>query len=353
MTMAPAPPAAAAPGTSTVAAVTSTAAAATAAAAAATTKATAAATTSTTTTTTNTKKSSGTKSSAKTVTKATGAGTKAKKPVRKKKTTPKSSSLTSGSTQLYAASRAAQLDLASQRNAAAARRSDPLWYQLEDYVLPAVADETVMAEGSAAKILPEQVQIVEAALDKNGLSRSDVTPQAFACLLEQARRYAIDILTDSQDYAFVANRTEIAKADLALANEFRPDHPTSITTQLPKLNLLAQTINRVPLPPIPTQCYSGVLLPSKRYQLTARTFDVVTSAQTAQRMVQAVPTLPPKAKTSSNSSNHSSKKGTANSSSKKSTKKSPSYGAARGRQISINFKGDGNKDKKDATVKKE
>lgn len=302
------------------------------------------------TTTTTTKKSTGTKSSTKTVAKATGAGTKAKKPVRKKKTTSKSS--TSGnSTQLYAASRAAQLDLASQRNAAAARKSDPLWYQLEKYVLPAVADESAMTEGGAAKILPEQAQIVEAALGKNGLTRADVTPQAFACLLEQARRYAIDILTDSQDYAFVANRTEITKADLAVANEFRPDHPTSITTQLPKLNLLAQTINRVPLPPIPTQCYSGVLLPSKRYQLTARTFDVVTSAQTAQKMVQAVPALPPKSKTTSSSS--SSKKGSSSSSSKKTAKKAPSYGASRGRQIAINFKGDGNKVDATSAVKKE
>lgn len=297
--------------------------------------------------TTTIKKSTGTKSSAKTVTKATGAGTKAKKTVRKKKTVKAASA--PGSSQLYAASRAAQLDLASQRNAAAARRADPLWYQLEDYVLPSVADESSMAEG-AAKILPEQAQVVEAALDKNGLTRADVTPQAFACLLEQARRYAIDILSDSQDYAFVANRTEISKADLALANEFRPDHPTSITTQLPKLNLLAQTINRVPLPPIPTHCYSGVVLPSKRYQLTARTFDVVTSAQTAKRMIQAVPALPAKSRSSGSSS---SKKGSSSSSSKKSTKKAPSYGASRGRQIAIHLKGDATKEKKDVVMKKD
>mmetsp|Transcript_6132 Transcript_6132/g.14880 ORF Transcript_6132/g.14880 Transcript_6132/m.14880 type:complete len:327 (+) Transcript_6132:204-1184(+) len=302
-------------------------------------------------TTSTLKKSTGTKSSAKTVTKATGAGTKAKKPGKRKKVTNKATASQGSNQTLAARSRAAQLDLASQRNAAAARRSDPLWYQLEDYVLPSVADETPMAEGSAAKILPEQAQIVEAALDKNGLTRADVTPQAFACLLEQARRYAIDILSDSQDYAFVANRTEITKADLSLANEFRPDHPTSITTQLPKLNLLAQTINRVPLPPIPTHCYSGVLLPSKRFQLTARTFDVVTSAQTAQRMVQAVPALPPKSKSSSSGSG--SKKGTSSSSSKKSTKKAPSYGASRGRQIAIHLKGNTTKEQKDVTMKKE
>mmetsp|Transcript_853 Transcript_853/g.1810 ORF Transcript_853/g.1810 Transcript_853/m.1810 type:complete len:348 (+) Transcript_853:79-1122(+) len=344
MTMAPAPSPAAAPD----AAATATSPPGSDAAAVSSANAVASSTSSITTT----KRSTGTKSSAKTVVKASGAGTKAKKPIRKKKATSKSTFSSGTSSQLHAKSRA-QLDLATKRNAAAARKSDPLWYQLEDYVLPAVADETPMAEGGSAKILPEQVQIVEAALEKNGLTRSDLTPQAFACLLEQARRYAIDILTDSQDYAFVANRTEITKADLNLANEFRPDHPTSITAQLPKLNLLAQTINRVPLPPIPTQCYSGVLLPSKKFQLTARTFDVVTSAQTAQKMVQAVPAFQPtKSKSSSNSSS-TSKKGTSSSSSKKSTKKAPSYGASRGRQIAINLKGDGNsnkdKDKMDTT----
>jgi len=305
------------------------------------------------TTTSTAKKSAGTKSSAKTVTKATGPGTKAKKPTRKKKTTSKSSSSSSGNSQVYAQARAAQLDLTSQRNTAAIRLSDPLWYKLEDYVLPAVADESVMSGEVSAKILPEQVKIVEAALDKNGLTRSDVTPQAFACLLEQARRYAIDILSDSQDYAFVANRVEITKADLALASEFRPDLHISITTQLPKLNLLAQSINRVPLPPIPTQCYSGVLLPSKRYQLTARTFDVVTSAQTAQRMVQAVPTVSSQTKVNSSSNNQNSyRRGSSNPTSKKNTSKKirPSYGAARGRQIAINLKGEG---KKETEMKKE
>jgi len=139
----------------------------------------------------------------------------------------------------------------------------------------------------------------------------------------------------------------------ALASEFRPDLHISITTQLPKLNLLAQSINRVPLPPIPTQCYSGVLLPSKRYQLTARTFDVVTSAQTAQRMVQAVPTVSSQTKVNSSSNNQNSyRRGSSNPTSKKNTSKKirPSYGAARGRQIAINLKGEG---KKETEMKKE
>ena len=258
------------------------------------------------------------KSSAKTktVTKA-GGGTKAKKPARKKPTK-KGTAATNQAT--LKAARSAQMDLASQRNKAAARRSDPLWFRDED-VLPFTAEESPMAENG--KILPEQVQIVENALSHNNLSRSDVTPQAFYCLMEQARRFAFEIITDSQDYAFVANRNEISKADLELANSFRPDHPIALSAQLPKLHLLAQQINRVPLPPIPTQCYSGVLLPPKAHQLTARTFDVVSGAQVANKMVQQTPSLPSR---------------------RSSSKPKPSYGASRGRQISITLQ------KKEATA---
>jgi hypothetical protein len=249
----------------------------------------------------------------KTVTKATGGGTKAKKPARRKKPTTKSTSA-SNNQATWSAARAAQMELAGQRSSAAARLSDPLWYRVED-VLHTSTEETAMAE--SPKILPEQVQIVEAALKHNHLTRADVTPQAFCVLLEQARRFALELLADAQDYAVCAGRTtEILKADLQLASDMRPDHPISVTTQLPKLNLLAQQVNRLPLPPIPTQCYSGVLLPPKHHQLTARTFDVVSGAQVAQKMVQPTP------------SPYKNKK----------TAAKPSYGAARGRQISIQLK---------------
>lgn len=146
--------------------------------------------------------------------KPTKAGATKTKTVRKPKKNVTTSKGASASQQAYAAARAAQMDLAALRNEAAARKLDPLWYKPED-ILPSVADDTLMSE--SAKILPEQVQIVEAALENNNLTRADVTPQAFACLLEQARRYAMEILTDSQDYAFVAGRSEIAQADLRVS----------------------------------------------------------------------------------------------------------------------------------------
>lgn len=262
------------------------------------------------------------KDTSKTATKASGAGTKTKKTVRRKKPTSTSKSSGASSNQAtYSAARTAQVGLAGQRNAAAARLSDPLWYRIED-VLPATAEETTMPM-QGTKVLPEQVQIVERALSNNNMARPDVTPQAFCVLLEQARRYALELIADAQDYAVCASRNEIAKADLELASQMRPDHPTAVTTQLPKLNLLAQQINRVPLPPIPTQCYSGVLLPPKRHQLTARTYDVVSGAQVAERMLQPKPSIATKRPMSTTGGKAAPR---------------PSYGAARGRQISINLK---------------
>lgn len=265
--------------------------------------------------------SEGTKSTTKTATKASGAGTKAKPPARRKKpSTPSKAASASANQATYSAARTAQMELAGQRSAAAARLSDPLWYRVED-ILPATTDETAMAM-PATKVLPEQVQIVETALSNNNMTRSDVTPQAFCVLLEQARRYALEIIADAQDYAVFASRTEISQPDLELASQMRPDFPIAVSTQLPKLNLLSQQINRVPLPPIPTQCFSGVLLPPKHHQLTARTFDVVSCAQVAQKMVQPKPSIANKKSSTSST---------------KTTPK-PSYGAARGRQIPIQLK---------------
>lgn len=254
----------------------------------------------------------------KKATKAGATTAKPRKPTqRRKKTTTKASSATS-SAAILADARAAQIDLAQQRSQAAARQSDPLWYRLED-ILPSIADPSAMVAKSM--VLPEQVSVVETALRHNGLSHADVTPQAMACLLEQARRYALELLTDAGDYAYMAHRPEPTRPDLLLAAEMRADHPVAISTQLPKLNLVAQQINRAPLPPIPSQCYSGILLPASEYQLTARTFDVVSAATVSRKMVQVAPLSP----------------------AQKKRKNVPGYGAARGRQIPIKLKDNGPK----------
>jgi histone H3/H4 len=236
-----------------------------------------------------------------------------KKKVRRKKPpgTPSTKTSTQASVSIYSSSRSAQQELASQVALAAARKSDPLWYRTEE-AMAAVSGDSVMAPG----ILADQVEIVEAALNHNHLTRADVTPQAYACLLEQARRHALELLADAQDYAYSANRQEVTRADILLAAELRPDQPSFAThTQHHKMVVVSHQVNRKPLPPIPTHCYSGIVLPPKEHQLTARTFDVVTGAQVQQRMVSRLPKLATPTTAAGG----------------------PSYGASRGRQIPISL----------------
>lgn len=248
---------------------------------------------------------------------ADGAATaKPKKKVRRKKpsiasASSRSNASASNAQSVWSAASAAQRELAQQSAQAVARRWDPLWYRADE-PLQSIADDSFMVAGGSG-VLPEQIDLVEAALASNHLTRSDITPQAFACLLEQARRYALELLADAQDYAYSANRHDVTRADLMLAREMRPDQPMASVTQQPRLMQLAAQVNQVPLPPIPTHCYNGVVLPPKEHQLTARTFDVISGAQVAQRMVSA----PPAAFSS------------------KSTSPKPKYGALRGRQIPI------------------
>jgi histone H3/H4 len=246
-----------------------------------------------------------------------GATAKPKKKVRRKKPSTGASASSRGSASasnaqsIWSAASAAQKELTQQSAQAAARLWDPLWYRADE-PLQRIARDSFMVSGGSG-VLPEQIDLVEAALAENHLTRTDVTPQAFACLLEQARRYALELLADAQDYAYSANRNDVTRADLLLAREMRADQPMATATQQPRLMSLAGQVNRAPLPPIPTHCYNGVVLPPEEHQLTARTFDVISGAQVAQRMVAA----PPAAST------------------KKSTAPKPSYGASRGRQIPI------------------
>ena len=241
----------------------------------------------------------------------------------------------------------ARLDLAKQRSMAIQRKSDPLWYRIEDVLLvPALPSQSStysnnhhnshIATVITNTVLPEQIAVVDRALSHaGGLQRSDVTPQAMVCLMEQARRIAYELMTDAQDYAYAAGRSEITVPDLILAQELRSDLSSSsnVTTQLPKLNLTAQQMNRVPLPPIPIQCYNGVVLPPKAHQLTARTFDVVTASMVAQKMIQPVPKSPASMKKSPNHNND------AKGSSTTTTTATGGYGASRGqRQIPISLK---------------
>lgn len=127
--------------------------------------------------------------------------------------------------------------------------------------------------------LENDVEIVRNALHKNGLTMSGVTIEAFECLLEEARKYAMELITDASDYAMHSHGTEsISPADLLLAKDMK-DEERNINGQcnLDALAAIAHETNRIPLPPIPSDCFNGVVLPPIEYTLLGRSFDVVLS----------------------------------------------------------------------------
>ncbi|KAL3775950.1 hypothetical protein HJC23_011650 [Cyclotella cryptica] len=140
-------------------------------------------------------------------------------------------------------------------------------------------------------LLFDETLLLQNALSYNNLTLSSLTPEAYASLLEQARRYALELLVDAQDYAMHASRTSVASlipADLLLAAEMRGD-VDGVPSTLPRYEEMmdyASDVNRKPLPPIPVDCYNGVALPPVEEQLTFRTFDVVNGATVVQKMMK-------------------------------------------------------------------
>jgi histone H3/H4 len=198
------------------------------------------------------------------------------------------------------------------------------------------------SSSSSSTFLLDDVKIVDKSLHANGLSRHDVTPKAYACFLEQARRFGLELLANARDYAIHAKRSSnnnnggmmIQPSDLHLAAEMSEDgggggiHGVPSTLpNMEQISDLAQSINRVPLPAIPTNCYDGVVLPPVTEQLTARTYDVVDGARVAQRMMRGgdAPLV--------------SEYGPVPVTAKKKSTVGGSYGATRGRQIAVVIKG--------------
>lgn len=206
---------------------------------------------------------------------------------------------------------------------------------------PHSIDDTTTNKSNPS-FLMDEVAIIENCLRANGLTRHDVTPTAYACFLEQARRYALELLADAQDYAIHAQRTTLPAllpADLLLAAEMREDGgggAQGVSSTLPtpvEIADLASEVNRAPLPPIPTNCYNGIAMPPAEQQLTARTYDIVNATRLAQRMMMGgdLPLTAEEIATGGGgsrgsegpSSNHN---------------RWGSYGAGKGRQISVHIK---------------
>ena len=136
---------------------------------------------------------------------ATGA---ASAPPKKKKTKKKSSKPGGGGTSAASrqnrqqAAAAARVTIKQMYDEAEARKNDAAWLGAEKLSTAAsqleggygkasgMVRDLVPGEKNAATglFLAEEVGIVDAALKANGMSREDVTIEAFGCLLEQARR---------------------------------------------------------------------------------------------------------------------------------------------------------------------
>jgi len=200
--------------------------------------------------------------------------------------------------------------------------------------------QSTSSSSSSSGFLMDDVSIIDKSLHSAGLTRSHLTPRAYACLLEQARRYTLELLADAQDYALHAQRNgsgdnssmiaALQPSDLLLAVEMRED-TNGVSSTLPRVEdvqYVAEEVNRVPLPSIPRECYGGVVLPPVEEQLTARTFDVVNGARVVQRMMRGGD-YPMGLSEVGNLG----KKGGGSGG-----RKTGSYGAATGRQISVNLK---------------
>jgi histone H3/H4 len=131
---------------------------------------------------------------------------------------------------------------------------------------------------TSPSFLENDLNIVQSALQKNRLKPKDVTSQAFGCLLESARKYALEIIYDAMDYSMLSSKEEITSDDLEYAREMKLEnvqYHTKTAEELEIMTQIADKTNRIILPTIPNNCYNGIILPPPEHNLLGRTFDVV------------------------------------------------------------------------------
>jgi len=127
-------------------------------------------------------------------------------------------------------------------------------------------------------------QVVQQSIVNVGLNPKEIENQCLQALLEHARSFAWNLVADAQDYCY--HRTNdlsasISGDDLMLAVQNRNDVPAyagsgSRRSMADQLNAMYETeINVKPLPNIPQDCYTGVVLPPPEHSLLARTYDIV------------------------------------------------------------------------------
>lgn len=206
--------------------------------------------------------------------------------------------------EVQAKAAAARADIEATRQQQLAKAKDPLWFRMESIVDPTkITSDTT-----------EHISIVDSCLTRAGLSRSQITPQAAALLLEESARFTREIMENATDLSNPESDS-ITKGDITLAYELFGSVSSSASTATPKMHCVASMVNRSALPTIPSG--EGIALPLKALQ---RTYDLVTNV----RANETQTTFP--------KPQHSKKRKSTT------TTDSPGYGAVRGpKQIDINL----------------
>jgi len=222
-----------------------------------------------------------------------------------------------------------------------ARSHDAAWLSTSPTPFTAAAagtDDAANIDVDSPSFLEQDIEIVHKALQNNGLEMEDITAEGFDSLLQEARKYAMELIADAGDYAMHSHGSDnITSADLILAKEMQSDDldaAMGLTTSdhigsleyMQTIGKIAHETNNRVLPPIPDHCYNGVVLPEVEFTLLGRPFDVVCRAPID---------------TTNNQTKHSGS-GTSSSmqeSSNRSNNTIPSYGARRAghKQIPMNL----------------
>jgi len=177
--------------------------------------------------------------------------------------------------------------------------------------------------GSFSSFLEEERSIIGRALHNNGLNQLDISSKGIGCLIEQGRKFVLELLADATDYAGCdGNMQDLNSADLMLVSELREDgNEKNLDISLVQH---ANETNKRLIPPIPSQCYNGIVLrKNEPHTLLDRTFDIIPSSTdlNTHELKQAEERYKPIDSVQTVKKN-----------------KGPSYGASKGKQIEVTIK---------------
>lgn len=174
-----------------------------------------------------------------------------------------------------AAIAAARANLAHVRG----EREDPLWLAKQQQQISRDPNRI-----NFDRIVQNALMNVNLSLDQN---QDQIEASALQCLQEHARLYAWHLVADAQDFAM--HRTgsltpQITGPDLQLAVQNQNE---TTGKQRDVLIKFYDEVNVIPLPNIPKNCYTGVVLPRMEDTLLARSYDVVQGQSQSARAMNA------------------------------------------------------------------